>query len=501
MSLASLFSTPLFETLADLSEDRKIWLVGGALRDHFMGRTAIDLDFAVEQDARKLARRYADVIGGKYFDLDRERDTGRVILLQHDGGRRVIDFARLRGRNIQSDLLDRDFTINALAVPLGSPDELIDPTEGLQDLRDGILRSCHPNAFQRDPVRVLRVVRIAMQFHFRIEAKTLQQARHALEGLAQISSERIRDELMRMLALQRPARALRVLDHMGGLKFILPELDALKGIQQPASHDYDAWEHSLAVVDRLSHLLSVLVDDPDPDESGNLVLAQASGALGRFRDALRKHLDIELSVGRSAKQLLILAALYHDVGKGAMRGIGIQEEAAFHGHENRGAEMIMARAEALHLSRVEIERLGLIVQHHMRLEWLERENLITARAVYRFYRQAREAGVDSILVSLADCLGKFASGVPEDIWKMRVETARILLSAFLENRNQDVDPEPLLRGSDLITELELNPGPRVGYLLEAIREAQACKEINTYDEAIDLARELIKGEENQQSGR
>jgi poly(A) polymerase len=496
MSLADWFSTPLFETLADRSKGRKVWLVGGALRDHLLNREAIDLDFAVDMDARKLARRFANAMEGKYFDLDRERDTGRVVLLPPDGKRRMIDFALLRGSDIQADLFDRDFSINAMAVSLKEPEELIDPMGGLQDLKDGLVRSCNANAFQRDPVRVLRAVRIATQLDFRIEQQTLAQAKQAIDGLKRISPERIRDEIMRMLALPRPGRAMRVLDHLGALSFILPELEELKGISQPPPHAYDVWEHTLAVVDRLGVLLGVLADGPDAEASGDLILAQASLGLGRFRDALREHLEFELSVGRRVRQLLFFAALYHDAGKSQTRLEGPRDRASFHGHEVVGSKLIRERAGRLHLSRLEIDRLALIVRHHMRPEWLEREPKITTRAMYRFYRQAGEAGVEALLLSLADFLGKYAVTPPEDDWKRRVETVRKLLAGFFERWKQGTVPEPLLRGSDLIAALDLKPGPQVGELLEAIREAQVCEEINNYDEAIHLARRLIEANED-----
>jgi poly(A) polymerase len=495
MSLAAWFSTPLFETLADQSKGRKIWLVGGALRDHLLGREAIDLDFAVDKDARSLARRFADAMQGKYFDLDRERDTGRVILLQPDGRRRMIDFARLRDTDIQGDLLDRDFSINALAVSLDNHEKLIDPSGGLQDLKDGLVRSCNPDSLQRDPVRVLRVVRIAAQLDFRIEQQTLQEAKQAIDGLKHISPERIRDEMMRMLALQRPGGAMRVLDHLGALTFVLPELEDLKGISQPPPHAFDVWEHTLAVVDRLGNLLGILADGPEPDASGDLILAQASLSLGRFRDGLRRHLDTELSAGRCIRQLLFLAALYHDAGKHGTHRVGSRNKAVFHGHEALGAELIRKRAGWLRLSRAEIDRLASIVRHHMRPEWLEREAKITTRAVYRFYRQAQAAGVDAILLSLADFLGKYAVAPPEDAWKKRVETARQLLMAYFEQWHQGMDPEPMLRGTELIAALDLQPGPQIGQLLEAIREAQVCGEISSKEEAINWARRLIEESE------
>jgi poly(A) polymerase len=311
-----------------------------------------------------------------------------------------------------------------------------------------------------------------------------------LEGLTHVSAERIRDELMRVLDLPRPAKALRVLDHQGILTTILPELEDLKDLAQPAPHEYDAWEHTLAVSERLGSLLGVLADEHDPDAPGDIVLAQASLHLGRFREALREHLVAELSVGRRQRQLLHFAALYHDSGKAEALSTKLPGKPVFHGHEQYGAHKVMKRARKLRLSSVEVERIGKIVRHHMRIEWLEREPKITPRAVYRFFRQAGESGLDAILISLADCLGKYAAAPPEDAWGMRVETGRRLLTAFIEKREQAIDPKALLSGSDLISALGLQPGPEVGRLLELIREAQAVGEVDSREGAIALAREM-----------
>lgn len=490
MSLLSILSDPLFDILTGQAKGRKIWLVGGAIRDHFLGRQYFDLDFAVEKNARGLARRFADAIGGMYYELDAERDTGRVIILQSDGTRRMVDFARLRGADIRSDLLDRDFTINALAVSLDDPSTLIDPTAGLQDVKDKLVKACTPEAVANDPVRSLRAVRIATEFDCRMDALTSRQIKGALEGLKAVSAERIRDELMRMLGLPHPAAALRVLDHLGVLTTILPELEDLKGLAQPAPHAFDVWRHTLAVSDHLGHLLTVLADPHDPDASGDLVLAQASLRLGRFREVLRDHLGSELSIGRRQRQLLHFAALYHDSGKVEAFSVKSPGEVIFLGHEKYGAEKTMQRARQLRLSGAEVEHLGKIVRHHMRLEWLEAEPKISARAVYRFFRQAESAGVDAILISLADFLGKYVAAPPQEAWNRRVEAGRTLLTAYFEEREQYIAPVPLLRGSDLILTLGLQPGPEVGRLLELIREAQAAGEVDSRAGAIALARKL-----------
>jgi tRNA nucleotidyltransferase/poly(A) polymerase len=489
MSLNRLFSDPLIETLASEAKSQKVWLVGGSIRDQLLDRRPLDFDFAVETNARDLARRFADACGGVYFELDGERDTGRVILRRSEGSRRTIDFARLRGADITADLLARDFSINALAIPLEDPSQLIDPTEGLQDLKDKILRACSSDALEADPVRILRAIRIATDFELQIEPNTSQQIKAAGERLSEVSAERLRDEFMRILDLDRPTKALRVLDHLGILTIILPELEALRDFQQPSAYVFDGLAHTLAVSERLRDLLGVLASKHDPDAPGDIVLAQTSFRLGRFREQIRKLMLSELSTSRTRRQLLQLAALYHDVGKPDALGI---EGGGKPTYEQISADKLSARARQLRLSGKEIDHLEKVVRHHKRIEQLEGDESISDRGIYRFFRDTGDAGVDVVLISLADCLGKYAGAPPEDVLNQKIEASRQLLTAFFEDHEQRIDPKAVITGSELLSELNLQPGPEIGRLLEVIREAQASGEVHSREEALILARTAMK---------
>jgi tRNA nucleotidyltransferase/poly(A) polymerase len=131
-----------------------------------LGRTIHDLDFALAGDAIRSGRRVADALGGAFYPLDTERGTGRVILTQADGARQVLDFARLRGPDLESDLRGRDFTINAIALDLHHPQQLIDPLNGANDLRAQQLRACSLTSLSDDPLRGLRRARRLINLSF-----------------------------------------------------------------------------------------------------------------------------------------------------------------------------------------------------------------------------------------------------------------------------------------------------------------------------------------------
>jgi len=451
-----------------------------------MARKTYDLDFAVDGDAIAMAKRIADQLGGYYYTLDEARGTGRVVHEDEDGQRLTLDFARIRGDDITADLYSRDFTINAIAINLFDPDEWLDPTAGARDLKDKVLRACGPDSISNDPVRALRAVRLAIEFDLNIEPDTLTQIRDSQGQLGDTSPERVRDEFFQIFNAQRPGRALRLLNHLGLLSIIFPELLDLEGLTQPPPHAFSALEHSLAVVDRMGDILAVLRRKHDPEDAADMYLAQVTLRIGRFRDQLNHYLSQFLSNSRTVRQLAFLAALCHDVGKTAVPG-DQKATLSFEGHEKIGGEMVEQRARELRLSKKEILRLGQIVRYQEELIALERSTPISPREIYRYFRKTGEAGIEVIILIMADFLGTYVPPAPQNAWQTRVEVARTLLEAYFHAHDQYIDPSPLLNGDEIITLLGIQEGPAVGLLLEQLREAQAAGEVRTREEALALA--------------
>lgn len=477
-----------------LPETPEVWLVGGSVRDALLRRGVRDLDFIANGDGLALARLVADRLGGSFFPLDETRRVGRVVLLE-DGERFYLDFAQMRAAELNDDLADRDFTVNAMAAAVHPLVEgrLIDPMGGQADLKAKMLRMCLPASFANDPVRLLRAVRLAAELEFRIERRTREAARQAAPLLANVAAERVRDELMRMLEGRRPAAALRALDALGLLALVVPETAALKGVSQPPPHIYDVWEHTLAVVDYLEALLSVLRKEYDVDAASEFALGLAAARLGRYRIRLSDHVEEELSVGRSARGLLFLSALLHDIAKPQTRSVESGSgRIQFLRHEEEGAAVARRRCAALRLSNDEVERVAVTVAHHLRPVRLSQQQTVTPRrALYRFYKSAGEAGVDVCLLTLADLLGTRGAHLEQDEWAARVETAAKLLEAYYAQPEQLVRPSPLISGDDVITLLGVAQGPRVGEVLEAVREAQVEGTVSTREEAIEFGRRFL----------
>jgi tRNA nucleotidyltransferase/poly(A) polymerase len=475
-----------------LSINTPVYLVGGALRDALLNKDSHDLDFVLPEKAVWAARRVADQLKGAFYILDEERQTARVILQPKPGERLLLDFALQRGPDLESDLRARDFSINAIAINIRQPDTLLDPLGGAADLLGRKLRACSPDAFYYDPVRILRAVRIASAYQLNIVAETRQWMRQAVKGLENVSPERLCDELFRIFSGPHPALVIRALDLLDALQPILPEIAGLKGISQSPPHTADVFRHALDTVRRLEQLLQVLAPVFEKEITDNLMMGMVSLKLGRYRQQLNEHLDTSLTPDRSVRPLLFMAALYHDTGKANTYQVDPQGQIRFLGHEKLGEQIASLRAKNLHLSTAEVDRLSRIVSNHMRPLWLAHQrNKVSARAVYRFFRDTGAAGVDICLLALADLLSTYGTGLPQELWEQQLEVTQALLSGWWEHPQEMISPAKLIDGNDLMREFELKAGPQIGRLLEEIREAQVSGEVSTPQQAIDLARKIL----------
>jgi tRNA nucleotidyltransferase/poly(A) polymerase len=477
----------LLTALLEESPEADVWLVGGAPRNSFLGFDSIDYDFVVNEGARSLGRRIANRLAGHYYDLDSDRDTGRVILIDEMKREITLDFAKIRGENIEADLRARDFTVNALAFQVQDVEGILDPTSGLQDLKDKVLRICRPDAIEDDPIRALRAVRISIQYDFSIETTTRSAIRNAVKQIPEISAERLRDEIFRIFDLPFPGKALRLMDHLGLISEIFPELEGLRGLAQSAPHEFNAWDHTKYVIDHLGSILIGLGRQHDVEASSEMVIGEIAFRLGRFREGVNDQLEEELSHGRKIRQLIFLGALFHDSGKPSCYEL-FDDRIRFIGHEKISAELVVSKAHQLKLSNREIRWLEKLTLNHLRPGQLEREDKVSRKAKYRFIRSAGEACVGIGLLSLADLLGKRTPPIDQGLLERRVNIVRALFEAYFEAPTQEYHPVLLLRGDEIVKELGIEPGPDIGRLIEDLREAQVIKEVNTREEALKFVR-------------
>jgi poly(A) polymerase len=475
------------------------YVVGGFVRDRLLGRVTADLDVAVAAAPRAVANRLRRLLGGNIFPLSTEHGVWRLTLPSPIDGIAGIDVVAMRG-TIADDLAERDFTINAMAAP-PEGEALIDPFGGLADLQAGVVRVVVPGAIAADPLRALRAVRHAAELGFVVDEDTAAIIRRDGALIRTTAYERQRDELMRVFDSDRAAAGVRLLDALGLLDRVLPELTPAKGCSQPKEHYWDVFEHSVETVAVLDCLL---LREPAAGNRQTVAHPGPAGdqACGRRRQVLRqawpeevldrRRWDGDVSVGRSRRALLKLIGLLHDVSKPETRSVQADGRVRFFGHAERGAAVAAAALQRLRFSAREVRITELLIAEHLRPGQLAAPGEEpTARALYRLYRDLGESVPDLLLLYLAD--GAAAAGPRQTAaqWRAHAAYTGWILRQAAE-REALVRRQRLVTGHDLIAELGLTPGPAMGRILDALAEAEAAGEVTTREGALDRARALAE---------
>ncbi|HWI23265.1 MAG TPA: HD domain-containing protein [Baekduia sp.] len=450
--------------------DEQAWLVGGAVRDRLLGREVTDIDIAVAGDPRAAARRVSVEAGGPAFELSDQFGAWRVASRD---GRWQIDVMTLQGGSIEEDLARRDFTINAMAEPLGGG-PLLDPHDGVADLERRLLRVVAPRAFDDDPLRVLRLARFACELGLQADPETVAQARERADRVPAVAGERIFAELRRVVGADAVIAGLELMESLGLTASLLPEFAALRGVEQNRYHHLDVLSHTLAVLE------NVVAMQADPGAVlGDEFAAPVKAWLAQpFAD--------ELTRGTALR----FGAMFHDIAKPATQAHHDDGTVlGFPGHADEGARVsraILARCKTSERLRAHVAALA---RHHLDAGYLVSDEPLSRRAIHRYLMASGDVAVDVTLLSIADRLATRGRNADAAITK-HLEVARTLLGAAIEY--QEAGPAPaLIRGDDLAAELGIALGPEVGRLLAALAEAQYADEIRTRDDAIAYARGLL----------
>jgi len=478
------------------------YLVGGTIRDLLMGRPTADIDIAVAADALSVASEMATALGGHYVPLDETHRIARVVLA-HDRtvtpySRWEIDFSSLDNA-IESDLTRRDFTIDAIAVELSQfirqpqllrPDQLtaghkpailIDPTGGSRDLINRTIRATGDATFREDPARLLRAVRLAGELGFSMTGDTEALIRRDCHLVAAIAGERVRDELLRLLAIPQSGYLCPYLDQLGLLTAVIPELNPLKGASQPREHHWDVCHHSLHTVAAVDYVLRCGPWPYTDDAVGHAV---------PWSERLGQHFDREVSRGSTRRSLLKLAALLHDIAKPQTKTVTADGRTRFLGHSQQGAAIADDILHRLRFSTKETRLVETLITAHLRPTQMSHQGLPSRRAVYRYFRDTGDAAIDILFLSLADHLATRGPNLDLSQWREHTTTVAHVVEAGLEEETA-VSPPRLIDGHDIINIFNLSPGPRIGELLELVQEARSAGEITNREQALSYIKQKL----------
>jgi putative nucleotidyltransferase with HDIG domain len=450
----------------------EVWIVGGAVRDALLDRPVRDLDLAVRGEPETVARALAGVLGGPVFPLSEAFGAWRAMPRDREW---VCDVTALHGGCIDADLARRDFTMNAIAVPLEGG-QLRDPQGGIADLEAGVLRvlggpDVEHSAYADDPLRPLRLARFATELGLTPEPDTERLTREAGSLVARAAPERVFAELRRIVCAERVIEGIELCNRLGLTAVVLPELDALHGVEQSHFHHLDVYEHTIEV------LRCLLALERDPEE-----------VFGDLAEPLDRELSAPFADDMNRWQALRLAGLLHDAGKPATRDVRADGRITFIGHDKVGVEMIRARCRRLRTSERLRELLAGVTRHHLVLGFLVHEQPLGRDVVYRYMERCQPVEVEVTLLTCADRLATRGKDSDAAI-AAHIDLARELMAEALAWR-EGGPPGPAVRGDELAVELGIEPGPELGELLARLRQARFTGEAETREEALRLARRL-----------
>ncbi len=445
------------------------YLVGGSVRDLLLKRTPEDYDIAVPGNPESYARKLAAIHQARAIKLGRaEKRIFRVV-----GRDAVYDISRIKGDSIEADLMQRDFTINALAYDTRSG-IIIDGANGRRDLAAEQIRMVSSSIFDQDPVRLLRAFRMTAQLGFSIEKRTADMIREKKHLIRLAKGERIRDEWFNILK-QTPTKAsLTDMADTGLLTALIPELKGLRELEQNQYHTFDALTHTLETVCHLDNLLDHL-DRSFPRSAERL-----------YRMLNSRH-----------RIILKCAALLHDMGKPASASMDEKGLRHYFGHENIGAQMAEKIGRRFRFSNQERSSIALIVRQHLRPLFLFNQagkKMSGKRARVRLFMACGSLTPVVVLHAVADSRGKTieASQRHRDF----VHFADNLLQDYFTDFQVTKKAPRLISGHDLIQVYGLSPSPVFASVLKQVEEARITGEINSRADALNLAGSILKKDEN-----
>jgi len=330
----------------------------------------------------------------------------------------------------EEDVLRRDFTINGMLYdPI--EEEAIDYAGGLDDIRDGIIRTIGVplDRFSEDKLRLMRAVRFASRYGFAIEGDTYGALKELASRINLVSAERIKDELVKIITQRNPGDGLKMLRETGLLRYILPEVDIMHGVEQPPEFhpEGDVFKHTCLVLDKIYE-----------------------------------------NTGGLASPELAMGGLLHDVGKPPT--FSVSDRIRFNGHDKLGADMSREICRRLKFSNKQIELIYELVRDHLKFKdvfYMKKSTLKRFIGMPDFD--------EHMVLHLADCLASHGS----------TEAYDFVMKKFEELKDEEIKPEPLLGGRELI-EMGYSPGPLFKEILNLVEEAQLEGEITSRSEALEL---------------
>ena len=454
------------------------YLVGGFTRDCIIGIPIKDIDIVVSDKPKEIVEIVSKQLSGTYFLINSDHAIYRINV-QLGSSSLNIDIG-LFEESIYDDLFNRDFTINAIALKLDSKfrnvevDNVIDPYCGVEDIKNKIIKTVNERSFIGDPLRLLRCIRLYAELNFEIDKQTVQFLKSNVRKINDVSWERIREEVFKILSLPNTHDYLELLDEVGLLGELIPEMEAMRNVLQPKEHHWDVFEHSI----NSAVMAGKMVGNTKEIDFVWKNIPQFPQIDTFFKE--------KISDGQTRLTFLKFTALLHDIGKPDTRTIDSSGKIRFLTHSEVGSNIANDIMSRLRISNKGIGIVKTMIENHLRPAQMSQSGeLPTDKAIYRYFRDVGDVAIDTLYLDLSDYLGMRGPDLTEEEWVEHcTRTDYIIKRNVLIQKRQQKKDSVLLNGDEIMEKFDLCPGPKIGSLIAKIKEAQAMGHIKSRDEAL-----------------
>ncbi len=443
--------------------DNEIYLVGGTVRDYYMGLKSFDRDIIVmDEDAREFSLKVADLFSATFVPLDEINKIYRIVLPDKIN---YLDITNPVGDSIEKDLMRRDLTINAIAVNIRTG-ELIDISGGVTDIRNKCLNYVNELNFVDDPLRLLRVYRFQALYGFELASETINAVCKYVDLIHKPAVERINHELMALFGGKFTVKALENMNKTWLLEEIFPFVKELKQVPPNSHHHLDLFQHSIETVNQVQKIYE------------------------KASDEIKEHLDKIDFGGFSRLAHLKLAAFMHDIGKFSTWTI-VDGKHRFIKHDDVGAKMSVKILRDLHFSNKQIDYISSMIKNHIYPSQVMNSPQITEKIMMRYVRKMEDNSIDAIILAQADRLSARGPEITDEIVERNIAYLNMLLKFYLEAK-ETIKPLPkLLSGNDVMDILNIKPSKKLGEIMDALHEAQLSGDVLTKEHAIEFVKKLV----------
>lgn len=447
----------ILNSIMEIISGYNAYLVGGYIRDSFMGIKSFDRDLIIEcDDVAAISKSIAKSINGFFVPLDTVNNIYRVVL---EDKINYIDITTPIQNSIEKDILRRDLTINAIAYNLRN-EEFIDITGGIEDIKSSIIKGISDKNFSDDPLRLLRIFRFNSKLGFKIDKHLIELTTKNAKLIHKSAKERINLELSKLFEGKNAHNTLLEMQETGLLEEIFPIVSEIKKIPPNSHHHLNLLNHSIETVKQVQKIYE---DSPA---------------------TIKTHLESPMG-NTNILGNLKLAAFLHDIGK--PQTWTIEEDTRRHRfikHDDVGSNIVVPILKELKFSKKQISFIKKLIKYHIYPANIVTPENITEKAKNKFYRKMEGMVIEVIILSQSDRLSARGYVITEEIIERNISGLNMLLQNYLEKKDKIKPLEKLLDGNEIMKILDIKQTPTLGKIIKALYESQLEGDVTSKEEAI-----------------